>query len=702
MAWLARIALCVGGIYMFLSILSAVQESGAWRIPLERALHQHQALYRAALESISDSFLAMDSEFRLTYINKRALGYGGACAEEVLGRTLWEAFPTILGTPLEEFYRKAMAARQPMTYTNPSVVARGHHFELHAYPAEDGLTVFGRDITERKRAEEALRDAEREKSLILDNANEIIAYHDCANNLIWANKAYLASTSLPLADLKGRKCYSCWGLDRLCENCPVVTAIRTGQPQEAELTPQDQPHWPADQGSWLVRAAPVRDDAGNVVGAIEVAHDITARKKAEAELAAAHRLMQDLIDNTTSMIFVCDLEERFVLANAPLVALLKTTQAQLIGKRRHEFMPQADADAHEAHDRKVIAAGRPVEFEESSELNGRSITWLSMKFPLRDAQGRIYGVAGIVTDISERKRAEEQLRESEEKLRSVMESMSEGVVVFDATGKITYQNPASVQIHSNKLFGERQRFDSLTVHWEVRTYPDGSLVPSERWAIPRILRGESIHSEQFFVDCVDDPERSFIGAYSGSPIYGSREKIVSGFLTIRDITQQKQAEDALRASEERFRQVVETLPQLVWTCRADGPCDYLSPQWVSYTGIPQAEQLGYRWLEQLHPDDRQRAVDQWQATATLGKTFVTEFRIRRHDGIYRWFRTLAVPLRDDGGRVVKWFGTNTDIQDIRELAAIATQAHAFGLSFRQPPQRPATDSGSVTFGVPER
>ena len=86
----------------------------------------------------------------------------------------------------------------------------------------------------------------------------------------------------------------------------------------------------------------------------------------------------------------------------------------MIGKRRHEFMPKKDADWHEANDRQVFEAGRVLEFEESSHLKDRSITWLTKKFPLRDAQGRIYAVAGISADITERKRAEKALQESED------------------------------------------------------------------------------------------------------------------------------------------------------------------------------------------------------------------------------------------------------------------------------------------------
>jgi PAS domain S-box-containing protein len=123
---------------------------------------------------------------------------------------------------------------------------------------------------------------------------------------------------------------------------------------------------------------------------------------------------------------------------------------------------------------------------------------------------------------------------------------------------------------------------------------------------------------------------------------------------------------AIRESERRFRQVTESLPQFVWTCAPDGVCDYLSPQWYRYTGRSEGEQLGYGWLKQLHPADRKRVKSLWQATAAEGKNFEIEFKIRRHDGTYRWFRTMAVPLRDEAGNIVKWFGSNTDIDDIKQ------------------------------------
>ncbi|MDM8544088.1 two-component regulator propeller domain-containing protein [Desulfococcaceae bacterium HSG9] len=142
-------------------------------------------------------------------------------------------------------------------------------------------------IIERWQMEEALRKSEEEKKLILNTANESITYQDTDHNLKWANKYYLNSLGKTLDDVVGKKCYHNWGLDRFCMECPVSRTIETGMPQQDELTPENQHHWPVEKGSWAINAAPVKDAAGNIVGAIEIARDITDRKRAEKELNKA-------------------------------------------------------------------------------------------------------------------------------------------------------------------------------------------------------------------------------------------------------------------------------------------------------------------------------------------------------------------------------------------------------------------------------
>jgi PAS domain S-box-containing protein len=123
---------------------------------------------------------------------------------------------------------------------------------------------------------------------------------------------------------------------------------------------------------------------------------------------------------------------------------------------------------------------------------------------------------------------------------------------------------------------------------------------------------------------------------------------------------------ALRDSETRWRSIAEALPNLLWTDLPDGHCDWLSSQWGKYTGIPEQELLGLEWLNRvIHPDDRAHTLQCWQAACEDRGEYDLEYRIRRFDGQYRWFKTRGVPLRDDSGKIVYWFGTCTDIEDIR-------------------------------------
>ncbi|HET9862702.1 MAG TPA: PAS domain S-box protein, partial [Steroidobacteraceae bacterium] len=133
--------------------------------------------------------------------------------------------------------------------------------------------------------------------------------------------------------------------------------------------------------------------------------------------------------------------------------------------------------------------------------------------------------------------------------------------------------------------------------------------------------------------------------------------------TCIDITEHRETVEALRESRARFKTLTESLPQMIWTCTRDGYCDYVSRQWLDFTGRSESQQLGRGWLEQLHPDDRVKVGMQWSMVVGNGDTFDMSFRIRRFDGVYRWFKGRAVPLRDPAGRILKWFGSNTDIED---------------------------------------
>jgi len=148
--------------------------------------------------------------------------------------------------------------------------------------------------------------------------------------------------------------------------------------------------------------------------------------------------------------------------------------------------------------------------------------------------------------------------------------------------------------------------------------------------------------------------------------YRTLENVIDGVvLTFTDANAARALEAALREQADQLRQMTESLPTLVWGCRPDGACDFVSRQWVEYTGVVGAEQLGYGWLDQVHPQDRERVREEWRAAVRAGAALDTEMRIRSAGGAWRWFKSRSAPIRDSKGALLKWYGTCTDVDDLK-------------------------------------
>ena len=140
----------------------------------------------------------------------------------------------------------------------------------------------------------------------------------------------------------------------------------------------------------------------------------------------------------------------------------------------------------------------------------------------------------------------------------------------------------------------------------------------------------------------------------------------------REIAERERAQETVRRSEDRLRLVVDTLPALVWSKSPDGSADFLNQRFREYTGLSVEEGLGWGWINAFHPEDR--SDEEWRAAFAAGEPFEKEARLRRADGVYRWFLLRAAPLRDERGSVVKWYGTTTDIEDRRHAEEALQEA----------------------------
>jgi two-component system sensor histidine kinase/response regulator len=310
---------------------------------------------------------------------------------------------------------------------------------------------------------------------------------------------------------------------------------------------------------------------------------------------------------------------------------------------------------------KVLRLGTIVGLANHTVLlarDGREIPIDDSGAPIIGESGGITGVVLVFRDISERKRAEDALREKEERFRSLVQNSSDIISLFDAEGTILYQAP-SVE----RLLGYRPQdrvgrnvFRDPIVHADdlaaKRAFFDAIL---SRSGAPVTAEFRMLHVDGSLRD-IEAVGQNFLHDLGVAGIVAN----------YRDITDRKRAEEALRESEQRWRSLTEALPQLVWTATPDGACDYFSIQWTQHTGVPEDQLLGWQWMETLHPDDREPTRQLWMNSVAGRGPYDVEYRVRRADGEYRWFITRGVPIRDGGGHIFKWFGTCTDITELRQ------------------------------------
>jgi PAS domain S-box-containing protein len=251
------------------------------------------------------------------------------------------------------------------------------------------------------------------------------------------------------------------------------------------------------------------------------------------------------------------------------------------------------------------------------------------------------------TEIAERERAEEQVRRSEDRLRIVIDTIPQQIWSGPPGGSLDFCN------------AQWRSFTGLTLEelqgegWQRMLHPDDRERVLNAWR-ESVASGTPYGQEERHRGA-DGRYRWFLAR--GVPLKDSVGNIVRWYGTNTDIEDRKEAED-------RLRLVIDTLPALVWSKLPDGSADFLNQRFREYTGLSVEEGLGWGWMmNAFHPEDR--GEEEWRAAFAAGEPFEREARLRRADGAYRWFLLRAEPLRDELGKVIKWYGTTTDIEDRR-------------------------------------
>jgi PAS domain S-box-containing protein len=392
--------------------------------------------------------------------------------------------------------------------------------------------------------------------------------------------------------------------------------------------------------------------------------DITERKLLEREREQFFQFFQLSADPMC----IADPFGCFKQVNPALTRLIGYEEAELLAKPFLDFVLPEDRQ-RTADEMKLQVATRPsLNFENRYVCKDGRVVLLSWTANFDRKEGVTYATA---RDITERRRLEETVARSNALFRNYFELGQMGMAITQLDQKWMQVNNRLCEI----LGYAKEELSQKT--WAEMTFPD-DLEPDLK-QFRRLASGEiaSYSLDKRFFHKTGRIVHTNIAVSCQRKPDSSVEYFIA---SIQDITERKRVEDELRNSEQKFRTLAEAVPQIVWITRPDGWNTYFNQQWLDYTGLTPEESHGHGWITPFHPDDKQRAWAAWQHATQTDGVYSLECRLRRADGAYRWWLIRGASQHDEQGQVLNWFGTCTDIQNIKEAEEALLRASAYNRS----------------------
>ncbi len=264
--------------------------------------------------------------------------------------------------------------------------------------------------------------------------------------------------------------------------------------------------------------------------------------------------------------------------------------------------------------------------------------------------------------------AHEVVRDSERRLRAVLESLPVGVFVAEPSGQVTFVNTTG-----NRIWGSPDPSSALSLSAFKGSHPEtgAPMLPPE-WALARALKGERTGTEVVDIETFNGVRRTVLT--KAFPMRTKSGRVESAVAAMVDITEQRAAEAALRERERELQTLVDAIPQLAWMADADGAVLWYNQRWYDFTATSAEEMKQAGWTNRVHPDHADRVTGSYDAAIRRGTLWEETFPLRGENGRYQWFLSRAVPLRDAKGAVLRWFGTNTDVTE--QMQAQEAEARA--------------------------
>ena len=401
------------------------------------------------------------------------------------------------------------------------------------------------------------------------------------------------------------------------------------------------------------------------------------------ELRLRERELADFIENAPLGLHWVGADGTILWANEAELELLGYTRDEYVGRNITEF--HADRDVIDDILRRLTNKETLHDYEARLRCKDGSVRHVLINSNVMWKEDKFVHTRCFTRDITERKRAKEELLKSKSQLEELLSReqsvRAEAERRRDFTRLVLEDAPIAIGV----MDGPEHRFVLVNrqtceltglseeqfigrSHAEVVPEADKVLSP----ILDRVYTTGLGETQEIDVD-LPNGRRQLLVTWTALPGRDGRPGSVL-YLSL-DITDRKTAEEALRESERQLRTLADAVPQLVWMAESDGHIFWYNQRWYEYTGTTPEQMAGWGWQSVHDPKLLPRVVERWKASIETGAPFEMEFPLKRADGVFRWFLTRVNPLRDSQGRIVRWFGTNTDIDEQRRTSEELREAN---------------------------
>jgi PAS domain S-box-containing protein len=633
----------------------------------EQALRESEESYRTTLQSIGDAVISTDASGHIAQMNPVAETLTGWLEAEARGQPLESVFRIV-----NEDTRALVESPVSRVLREGQVVGLANHTILIAkdgkeWPIADsgapirnangettGVVLVFRDQTEERAARQALSEREAQFRATFEQAAVGIAHIGLGGAWLRVNQRLCDIVGYTSEELLQKTFQDITHPDDLDSDLSYVRQVVTGEIQTYSM---EKRYIRKDRSLvWInLTVSPVRDDSGALKYFVSVVEDISARKRAQEALDVSQQRLSSMINAITESAFLMDPDGTILLANGSVAERLGTTTAAMVGRSVFDLLPFELAQARRQRIAEVIQSRGAVQFEDCR--GGRHI--LNSMYPVFDSENMVRQLAVFGHDITERKRAEEALRDSEERYRTTLQSIGDAVISTDSTGHIAQMNPVAETL-TGWLEAEA-RGQPLESVFRIINEETRALVESP---VTRVLREGQIVGLANHTILIAKDGKEWPIADSGAPIRNPNGETTGVVLVFRDQTEERRAEREIREAEERFRTFFDNAPIGKCMTAPDGQVLRANPAFGEMLGYSVEEIQNVSFATLTHPDDLPETLEcVRKLLAAERESWSIEKRYIAKDGRIVWTSVATALQRDPQGNPLYLL---THIQDITD------------------------------------